>query len=112
MAKDNSKPFSPPAYDADEKSTEAKLGITPLNDGDGPDRGRRAQEGSGAVSGSGAGAGGTAVGKEDYDEDSAGGGGAGSPHKARSGGDGVTDDGGEDAGRGDDLKLPPNSSSM
>ena len=74
MTKDDSKPFLPPGYDGDEKTTGEQLKITPLIDVDGPDRGRRAREGSGAVADSGAGAGGTAIGTEDYDADSAGGG--------------------------------------
>lgn len=111
MTKDDSKPFSPPVYDGDEKTTGEQLKITPWINADGPDRGHRAREGSGAVAGSGAGAGGTAIGTEDYDEDNAGGGGgplidAGQEHRA------LPDIKNKEGAAGEDVNLPPGSSSM
>jgi hypothetical protein len=111
MTKDDSKPFSPPVYDGDEKTTGEQLKITPLIDADGPDRGHRAREGSGAVAGSGAGAGGTAIGTEDYDADSAGGGG-GPSFDADKGHRALPDIKDKKGGAGEDVDLPPDSSSM
>jgi hypothetical protein len=111
MTKDDSKPFSPPVYGGDEKTTGEQLKNTPLIDTDGPDRGHRGREGSGAVAGSGAGAGGTAIGTEDYDEDSAGGGG-GPPIDAGKGHRALPDIKNEEGGAGEDVDLPPGSSSM